>query len=425
MSFARKSLRASRVAAVVMAALVAVLAFAGVAWAGDAVLAVKYQDAVTGNQVTVKEFTAAELEEMAMEDVISAQNWARKPGTETVMSTVYTTKKSVPVSALIDAAGLPVYDVDTVQIGAADNNVSHTWADWNTQCFYPNAACTGQNRYDATGPIAVPVSVALECVKMNGGSAYAVAAHVEKVNLDGYDQASKDSMVLMCGISPEKFTSAYIDDVKVQGGKRFLSGINEIVVKSNVMWMPMKKDGLVYNGKVQQGTTCAALGVVASGVESAKNAGTYTATYTLKEGYAWSDGTTDPQVVKWSIARKGQVISCKTIVTKTYAAARSGAYKGKLRTTRTVPSLTKTFSIASVTSKSFAKSGVSVWSKAKNKYVASKTASAKVTVTKGGKVYVKKGLKKGTYKVAVKVSAAQSTNYKAVSKTIYLKVKVK
>ena len=43
-----------------------------------------------------------------------------------------------------------------------------------------------------------------------------------------------------------------------------------------------------------------------------------------------------------------------------------------------------------------------------------------------GKVTVKKGLKKGTYKVNVKLSAAGNTNYKAAkAKTINLIVKVK
>ena len=40
-----------------------------------------------------------------------------------------------------------------------------------------------------------------------------------------------------------------------------------------------------------------------------------------------------------------------------------------------------------------------------------------------GKVTVKKGLKKGTYKV--KVKAAGNKNYKAATKTVTFKIKVK
>lgn len=49
----------------------------------------------------------------------------------------------------------------------------------------------------------------------------------------------------------------------------------------------------------------------------------------------------------------------------------------------------------------------------------------KVTVSKAGKVTVKKGLKKGTYTVKVRVTSAATKNYKAAKKTIAFKVKVK
>ena len=46
--------------------------------------------------------------------------------------------------------------------------------------------------------------------------------------------------------------------------------------------------------------------------------------------------------------------------------------------------------------------------------------------TKTGKITVKKGLKKGTYKVKVKVKAAGNANYKASKeKTVTVTVKVK
>ncbi len=48
----------------------------------------------------------------------------------------------------------------------------------------------------------------------------------------------------------------------------------------------------------------------------------------------------------------------------------------------------------------------------------------KITVSKAGKVTVKKGLKKGTYKVTVKVTAAGNANYKAKSKNVTLTIKV-
>ncbi len=55
-----------------------------------------------------------------------------------------------------------------------------------------------------------------------------------------------------------------------------------------------------------------------------------------------------------------------------------------------------------------------------------KSGDKKITIAKKtGKVTVKKGLKKGTYTVKVKVKAAGTKNYKALTKTVTFKIKVK
>lgn len=65
-------------------------------------------------------------------------------------------------------------------------------------------------------------------------------------------------------------------------------------------------------------------------------------------------------------------------------------------------------------------------SKAQGKVTYKKSSgSSKIKVAKNGKVTVKKGTKKGTYKVKVKVTAAGNGNYKAYTKTITVTVKVK
>lgn len=48
----------------------------------------------------------------------------------------------------------------------------------------------------------------------------------------------------------------------------------------------------------------------------------------------------------------------------------------------------------------------------------------KITVSKAGKITVKKGLKKGTYKVKIKVTASGNENYKALTKTVTVKITV-
>ena len=46
-------------------------------------------------------------------------------------------------------------------------------------------------------------------------------------------------------------------------------------------------------------------------------------------------------------------------------------------------------------------------------------------VSKSGKITIKKGLKKGTYKLKVNVTAAGNANYKPLTKTVTVKVKIK
>ena len=49
----------------------------------------------------------------------------------------------------------------------------------------------------------------------------------------------------------------------------------------------------------------------------------------------------------------------------------------------------------------------------------------KIKVAKNGKITVKKGLKKGTYKIKIQVTAAGNTEYNAAVKTVTVKIKVK
>ncbi len=49
----------------------------------------------------------------------------------------------------------------------------------------------------------------------------------------------------------------------------------------------------------------------------------------------------------------------------------------------------------------------------------------KITVSSAGKITVKKGLKKGTYKIKIKVTAAGNATYKAATKTVTVKIVIK
>ena len=55
-----------------------------------------------------------------------------------------------------------------------------------------------------------------------------------------------------------------------------------------------------------------------------------------------------------------------------------------------------------------------------------KSGNKKIKISKAGMVTIKKKLRKGTYKIKVKVTAAGNSNYKSSStKTVTFKIKVK
>ena len=164
---------------------------------------------------------------------------------------------------------------------------------------------------------------------------------------------------------------------------------------------------LTYNGKEQTGVE-AGEGYTLDGA-SATDAGTYTATATLKEDpncvYGWSDGTTDPKIIDWKIDKANNPLSIKG---KT-AAVKYKKLKKKNQTLAAGKVIT------------FTKKG-----QGKLTYTKA-SGNKKITVSKTtGKVTVRKGLKKGTYKIKVKVNAAGNANYNASTvKSVTFKVRVK
>ena len=168
-----------------------------------------------------------------------------------------------------------------------------------------------------------------------------------------------------------------------------------------------------YNGKAQTGVASGA-DYTLSGTVKATNAGSYTAKAALKINdnytYKWSDGTTAAKTIKWTINK-----AANTLKIKAKTATVKGSTKGKKGTLKKTKKLAVT-KVIKFTSKG---QGAKTYVK--------KSGNKKITIAKKtGKVTVKKGLKKGTYKVKVKVKAAGNANYKASKvKTVTFKVIVK
>ncbi|MBE6741439.1 MAG: hypothetical protein E7570_03960 [Ruminococcaceae bacterium] len=176
-----------------------------------------------------------------------------------------------------------------------------------------------------------------------------------------------------------------------------------------------------YTSKVTKAATCAKTGV---------------RTYTCTCGDTYTK----------AIPATGKHTSDKGTVTKkaTYTATGTKTYKctvcGKTLKTETIPKLEKKTN----TIKASGKTATVKYSylKKKNQTVAQKNAfsvtnakgnvtyakdsgNKSITVSSAGKITVKKGLKKGTYKVKVKVKAAGNDTYKSATKIVTVTIKVK
>ena len=158
---------------------------------------------------------------------------------------------------------------------------------------------------------------------------------------------------------------------------------------------PSAAANLVYTGKAQTGVTSGEGYTVTGNTQT--NAGTYAAVATLDKNHAWTDDTTAPATVQWTIAKAAQNVTAKT-ASKSYKLA-------------TVKKKAQSFTIGA------AANGTLTY---KVTATPSKKAAKYLTVTKNGKVTVKKGAPAGIYTVTV--SAAETANYQAASKEVTVKV---
>ena len=150
---------------------------------------------------------------------------------------------------------------------------------------------------------------------------------------------------------------------------------------------------------------------------------TYNDNYVDALGHSWDNG----KVTKAATPTATGVMTytctvCGTKTTKTIAKC------AKYANTLTANGKTATVKFKNLKKKNqtVAQKNAFSISKAQGKVTYKKSGGNKsITVSSAGKITVKKGLKKGTYKVKVKVTAAGNATYKSGSKTVTVTIKVK
>ena len=150
-----------------------------------------------------------------------------------------------------------------------------------------------------------------------------------------------------------------------------------------------------YNGKAKTGVASGAYYTL-SGTVKATKAGNYTAKAALKTNAdytcKWADGTTAVKTVKWKINKANNPLVLKP---------KNAAVKySKLKNKNLTLAVTKVIKFTG---------------KGKGKMTYAKISGSKKIIIKKttGKVTVKKGLKKGKYKIRIRVKASGNANYKA------------
>lgn len=115
-------------------------------------------------------------------------------------------------------------------------------------------------------------------------------------------------------ISPTTFTSVGNQSVTIsytEHGVTKTSTTAVTVNKKTISAVPSQSGALTYNGSSQSPTWSgySATQMTIGGTTSGTNAGSYTATFTPKANYRWSDGTTTAKSVSWSIGKAAGSLS--------------------------------------------------------------------------------------------------------------------
>ena len=286
-----------------------------------------------------------------------------------------------------------------------------------TNCYYTRAVGQGRDLGKPANVVALPEGVtvaggAAATYDVSGINAYAtgmgyggelVAAVGEYVRLAMDDLSASGGRFEVDGAELEREGDVWV--LRIPDGEVSISRIEGIDGAKVVL----SKSSLAYNGKVRKPSVRTVKGLTlkagtdydvsyakgGKAVKSPKAVGTYTVTVTGKGSYAGTATAT------YKIVKAKNTMAAKAKATKKRPAAVSLSKLAKK-------------------SQTLKRSKVIALSKARGKVAYKKTGgNKKITISKKtGTVTVKKGLKAGTYKVKVALTAAGNSNYKKATKIL-------
>lgn len=211
----------------------------------------------------------------------------------------------------VKAAGTEVADDETTTVYAA--SLDDTGKVWLNAGRGPITSGFGSNRSASLGQVTLsvpaPAGSVVWRVERSSGGAYTATqvgvsqgTSVEASLVSSSDATSAASLSMSRSWNAATNKRWYMNKVQDQTDATPLVFFAVVSPKVASVEKPVAAQGLTYNAASQVGVAAGA-GFELTGTQAATDAGTYTATATLKDGFVWSDGSTDPVDVTWTISR--------------------------------------------------------------------------------------------------------------------------
>lgn len=250
------------------------------------------------------------------------------------------------------AAANAVKDAATVQknLNTHDQNTTkHITAAERTAWNGKQAKLTGTAGqfvgFDADGnavAVAAPVSVILDAIHITtppsktaykAGETFNTAGMVVKADYsNGTVVIAKDIVVTGWNVTPSGPLAAGTSKVTVQYTENGITKTAEqaISVTRTVVAVPTQSGSLTYTGSAQSPTwsNYDSTKMTLGGATSGTNAGSYNATFTLKDTalYCWPDGTLTAKTVAWSIGKAAGTLSLSPATLRLEPGTLSGTF---------------------------------------------------------------------------------------------------
>lgn len=254
------------------------------------------------------------------------------------------------------------------------------------------AATEAQKSADAALKAITDLTSTINAVPTQGG-ALTYNGSAQTPTWNGFDTEKLTIGGQTSGTNAGTYTATFTpkEGFKWADGSTDAVSVNWTIGRASVA-VPSQSGSLTYNGSSQtpNWSNYDSAKLTIGGSSSGTNAGTYSATFTPKANYQWSDGTTTAKTVQWSIGKASGSLSLSSTsltldvsaMTKTFTVTRSGTGAITVTSSNTgVATVSLSGTTVTVTAKAKGSATITVTVAADNNYTAPSSKTCSVTVS--------------------------------------------